>query len=162
MNFKIFLLSVLLLKSCEFLPYCGEEPRIGGLLINECSHVKFLFSNQSTDTIYVWYESVYGDHRHEFGDCSRILPNRLDTIEIASKKATIHQIMNEKQLRNRLDSLFVYSATDNTAYNQWYSRKCENIMEDVSGSFFRFTIVESNIDDVLGAGELIPIYYKGI
>ena len=157
MNFKIFLLSVLLLKSCEF----GESfdnPVVTPIPVT----VKVMFINQTTDNLYVWFESVYGDQRHEYGNILEAPPYKLDTIEIASRKATIHQMMSEDKLRNRLDTLYVYVARSMDEYDNWCLKKNENVMVDCNCYLYRYTIVKSNIDDIMGAGELIPVCYKGV
>lgn len=161
MNVKLLILfSVLLLRSCG----CGvtgiddEHP-----IIWYPPYIKFCFTNQTADTIYIWDETIFGDQRHEIGECKAVLPNDSSLIKLKNKgNSSIHGMMSENLIRNRLDTILVYVALNSANYNQWYAAIMECQKENADNYYNqKYVIVRSNLDDMIGASELIPIYYNG-
>lgn len=160
MNFKIFLLSFLLLKSCAM------DVEYNYKYITQTPHVEFLFMNLTGEDVYVWYDAVYGDERREISDLTKASPRVLLPIYLSSKFTSIHGMMTENNLRNRLDSLFVYVSESQEGYIQWQQKKHDEIMdsfsnEDTDYHINQYTIYKSNIDYVIGMDEKIPLYFNG-
>lgn len=166
MNIKLLLFSLLLLKSCSWDIYEDYTPDPEPYDINPYTpHVGFMFSNFTNENVYVWYEAIYGDSRHEINQQTKVSSHDAFSINIASKLSSIHLMMTENQPRNRLDTLCVYVSDSENGYFNWqykkFQERSEIANENIVYSIFQYTILNSNIDLILGTNELVPICFEG-
>jgi len=145
--YKLFLaISLLLLKNCSIGESFDDAINVDGAI------TYFPVENLSKDTIYVWYDMVYGNKRHEISVTDYVAPpHRVAWLCIYN--FNINEQMNELDVNSRVDTFFVYIADKHENYVCWYQNQIESV-HDESSYRYRFVLTKDNFIESIGTSGL--------